>query len=75
MAGRKKQESDIMKKDLVLIGWCLFCGLVFNVLMSRGCDTFLWFMVVQIASVCIILFPFLPNSLLNVFIEGVEYNE
>ena len=64
-----------MRKNWMLIGWTLFCGLLFNVTMSRGCDTLFWFVLIQIISVCIMLIPFLPDSLLNVLLSEVDYRD
>ena len=50
-------------------------GLSFNLLMSRGCDTLYWYILMQVVSFCIIIIPFLPSSLLNMFLVEVDYHD
>jgi len=64
------------KLDMTLFAWCSFVSIVFNLSMTRGCDTFGWSVVVMMITFLIFLIPFLPENLLNsILCYEVNYDE
>ena len=53
------------KLDMTLFAWCGFVSIVFNLSMTRGCDTFGWSVVIMLVTFLIFLVPFLPDRWLN----------
>ena len=57
------------KLDYSLIGCCTFFAVIFNVLMTRGCDTFGWSVVIMVGTLLIFCFPFLPEDWIKIILD------
>ena len=70
-------EGDTLKQryDWKLIGWCSFCAIAFNVLMTRGCDTQLAGFMVMMVTFVIFCIPFLPEDWLRLIIDDYPEGE